>query len=544
MSSDNSTIPAAAYYRMSTDRQEHSIERQRSQVSPHAAKHGYTIVREYVDEGIAGDEIVRRKEFQRMLRDAQAGMFKAILCDDKDRFGRFDSIDAGEIIAPLRRKGVWIDSVAQGKIDWNSFAGRVTDAVLQEAKNMESDALSRRVLSMQLLAAKEAKFTGGTASYGYRLKSCPVRGKCYVQDGHKAEVVQFIFRRYDEGASLGQIARELAERGVRSPRGSPRWSRQVLLEILRRRKYVGDAVWGTRVKGKRHRHGGNGKLIETRRGGKRIERIPPSEWIVKQDDHEPIIDRDLFERVQAKLFGNRGGKTPHVGGGAFVLTRLLICGHCGSYLLGATRKDQRSYSCGGYIRYGKGHCNLNTMQEAPLVRLLLCKLQELFLDPDNLQTLRDEMRAQEEAARSEDNLERLRKRADQLEKKIRQGAERLLELPKKVVADAADALDRLKQEREETLAEIRRVETESPVENLEEIITDAENVLWCINNALSMEDWPLLRQVLRETFDRVELFWDHRTTAAGRTRSCLDHGVIHLKPQREMRMLSVPGCLR
>jgi DNA invertase Pin-like site-specific DNA recombinase len=204
----HSTIPAAAYYRMSTDRQEHSIERQRSQVIPHAAKHGYTIVREYVDEGIAGDEITKRKDFQRMLRDAQAGLFQAILCDDKDRFGRFDSIDAGEIIAPLRRKGIWIDSVAQGKIDWNSFASRITDAVLQEAKNMESDALSRRVLSMQLLAARDGKYHGGPPPYGYRLEIDPIRGKILVPDGHKADVVRFIFKRYDEGATLGQIARE------------------------------------------------------------------------------------------------------------------------------------------------------------------------------------------------------------------------------------------------------------------------------------------------------------------------------------------------
>src|SRR5262249_11968398 len=97
MSTHNSTnaqpIPAAACFRMSTVRQEASIDRQRSQVEPYAQKHGYTIVREYVDEGIAGDEIGKRKDFQRMLRDAQAGHFKAILCDDKDRFGRFDSID-------------------------------------------------------------------------------------------------------------------------------------------------------------------------------------------------------------------------------------------------------------------------------------------------------------------------------------------------------------------------------------------------------------------------------------------------------------------
>src|SRR5262245_9189368 len=154
-------VPAAAYYRMSDDKQENSIERQRSQVEPYARRKGYHVVAEYTDEGIAGDEIAKRKAFQRMLRDAQAGAFKVIVTDDKDRFGRFDCIDLGEVVAPLRRKGVYLDAVAQGVVDWNSFAGRITDAVIQEAKNLELDAISRRVLSGQLLKAQKGINTGG-----------------------------------------------------------------------------------------------------------------------------------------------------------------------------------------------------------------------------------------------------------------------------------------------------------------------------------------------------------------------------------------------
>jgi hypothetical protein len=59
-SSNGRLIPAAAYYRMSDPRQDASVERQRSQVVPYAAKHGYEIVREYTDDGIPDDEIERR----------------------------------------------------------------------------------------------------------------------------------------------------------------------------------------------------------------------------------------------------------------------------------------------------------------------------------------------------------------------------------------------------------------------------------------------------------------------------------------------------
>jgi DNA invertase Pin-like site-specific DNA recombinase len=199
-------ISVAAYYRMSTDKQEDSIERQKSQVVPYCQARGYAVVREYTDLGIAGDEIVKRKEFQRMLRDAQAGLFKGIVCDDRDRFGRFDNIDLGEIFAPLRRKGVWVESVAQGRVDWESFAGRITDAVLQEAKRMESQAISRRVLSQQLNRAMRGENNGSRALYGYRWEPDRERGKRLVPDGRKAEVVKLVFRMYDQGNTLFAIA--------------------------------------------------------------------------------------------------------------------------------------------------------------------------------------------------------------------------------------------------------------------------------------------------------------------------------------------------
>jgi DNA invertase Pin-like site-specific DNA recombinase len=230
----------AVYYRMSDTRQEDSIERQRSQVIPYAERRGYRIVREYLDEGIPGDEITRRKGFQKMLKDAQAGLFRGILCDDKDRFGRFDSIDSGEVVAPLRRKGVWLETVAQGRIDWHSFAGRITDAVLQEAKRLEQEAISRRVLTNQLVKARLGLSTGSKGLYGYRWETGPGGEKVMVPDGRKAEVVRLIFELCDRGETLYGIAQELYRRGVPSPNGGAHWTRSVLQRLLTNQRYTGD----------------------------------------------------------------------------------------------------------------------------------------------------------------------------------------------------------------------------------------------------------------------------------------------------------------
>ena len=68
----------------------------------------------------------KRPEFRTMIRDAEVrGDFKAILCLDQDRFGRFDSIEAGEWISPLRRVGVELVTVCQGRIDWDGQVGSV-----------------------------------------------------------------------------------------------------------------------------------------------------------------------------------------------------------------------------------------------------------------------------------------------------------------------------------------------------------------------------------------------------------------------------------
>jgi DNA invertase Pin-like site-specific DNA recombinase len=520
---------------MSTLKQEDSIERQKSQVEPYAAKHAYEIVRVYSDPGISGSEITRRKEFQRMLRDAQTGAFQAILCDDKDRFGRFDSIDAGEIIAPLRRKGVWVDTVAQGKIDWNSFAGRVTDAVLQEAKHLEQAAISHRVLSHQLLAARNGVHTGGFAPYGYRLEPHPVYGKILVPDGHKAEVVRFIFRRYDEGATLGQLAAELAERGVSSPSGLPHWSRKVLRGVLTNRKYVGDTTWGVHAVGKRYRHGGNGVLVGTPRGGKRYHNLPPSEWVVREQTHEGLVDRDLYARVQGRLAQNRGRKTPLTGGGEFVLCKLLTCGNCGAHLLGATRKGRRVYLCGNYIRYGKAVCNANRVVESQLVDVIIRKLQELFLDPQNLAALRAEIARQEEELRGADNRARLERQLRLLAEKIRRGEDRLLEVPREAIPSVTSALARLRQQQQNAQDELKQSQNARPAADLEKRIAEAEAVVWSLQEAVRQSDCTLLRLLLHELIDHVELHFTH-TQQGHRVVPTLDHGIIYVRPQEGLSL--------
>ncbi len=129
-------IPAVAYYRMSTDRQEKSIGEQKVAVEAYAKAHGFTILREYKDEGISGDATERRLAFQKMIADAtERRDFKAVLAWDQDRIGRFNSMEAGYWLHPLVKVGIYLATVAQGRIDWNDFTGRVMYTIQQEGKH-------------------------------------------------------------------------------------------------------------------------------------------------------------------------------------------------------------------------------------------------------------------------------------------------------------------------------------------------------------------------------------------------------------------------
>ena len=68
-SANRQVIPAVAYLRRSTEKQEASIPDQRSAVKQYAAKHGYKLIREYVDDAISGDDTEKRLDFQRMIGD-------------------------------------------------------------------------------------------------------------------------------------------------------------------------------------------------------------------------------------------------------------------------------------------------------------------------------------------------------------------------------------------------------------------------------------------------------------------------------------------
>src|SRR5262245_35874619 len=123
-------IKAVAYLRMSTDDQSLSPEQQRREVQEFADRNGYEIVRWYVGEGISASKCdERRLEYQQLLIDSSSGEWQAVLCWSTSRFTRNHPHEAATGKKILRSNGVYLDTVKEGRIDWNTFEGVMKDTL-------------------------------------------------------------------------------------------------------------------------------------------------------------------------------------------------------------------------------------------------------------------------------------------------------------------------------------------------------------------------------------------------------------------------------
>ena len=408
-------IPAAIYLRRSTDRQEKSLGDQRREIVRYASEFGFDIVAEFVDDGVSGTSGETRQGFLSMLEKAQSPgrPWSYVLVWDIKRFGRMSSDEVGYYRWLFKQAGVEIIYTSEG------FTGSSADKFLrffkQEAARDESATLSKAVIRGLVSLADQGWWPGGMAPYGYDLgyfdrsgllfqivrntdegdklildaEANPVRT---VRRGQKVkgsdtehvrllpstparvDVIQRIFAWYAGGANLGfkSIADRLNREGVISPKGKG-WAMSSIRVIIMNPVYIGRVVWNRRRMGKFHRIADRREVERDGCGKRRLKWNAPQDWLVYENAHEPLVDRDTFDRAQ-RVMGERGDHRTATGfltGKAkvsqYLLSGLISCGACGGSMHGRTtwknkwRKDGSRigtayYVCGAAISKGKSVC--------------------------------------------------------------------------------------------------------------------------------------------------------------------------------------------
>jgi DNA invertase Pin-like site-specific DNA recombinase len=455
--------PAAAYLRMSSDQQGGSIEQQREGIKRYAATHGFLIVEEYCDEGKSGSrKQEKRTEFHRIVADAEAGKFKAILCWDVSRFGRQDSLDAAAAKSRLRRSGVFLETVTQGRIDWGTFIGRVQDALLQEAAHEYARTLGSNSVRGRVSAVEQGWWPHGVCPYGYlravfnnqgeRVQVIPRNaagvGKArgyrvkLEPEPAEAELIRWIFDQFvNRDTSLRQIALEVEERGVAAPRkGQTGWSYRLIRYILENPIYAGDVTIG-----------------QVKRGTE--EPFTKAPATVKSGALPALVDRRTFDLAQGKLDRNRAGRRKTRGNAKSMFCGLVICKRCGFRMVRKHKEGEQAYFvCSQAVHAVKaGRCRQWAVQERTLYRtlgILGSMIDRELLDaakPTGKQITPEQARQQE--------VDRLTAEQDALKQKVDQAEERVLTAPAALVGGLTGKLLKWKEELDAASRRVKAAES-------------------------------------------------------------------------------------
>lgn len=509
------SIPAVAYLRMSTDAQSESVPTQRAAVKEYAKAHGYRIIREYVDLGISGDETSKRLEFQRMLSDASKRDFEVVLCWNQDRFGRFDLLEAGFWIKPLRDAGVSLVTVSQGKIDWNDFAGRLIYSIEQEGKNKFLRDLSWNVNRGQYARAV-AGLWGGPAPFGYRLQP---DGKLNIEES-EAETVRIVFRLITEGMSRTACCKELQRLNRLTAGGGTRWTHGLISRMVANLAYKG-TLRRNRTTRARYSQNIAGTIVSKNSDG-RERPNDPSAWLTVENAIPPIVTAAEFDAANVALKNSgvwRGGRPAR---SPIIFRGLLFCGFCGSTMRGAFANTMGDvvYTCNEHTSHGT--CNANRVYQVALLDRVRQTIEARFLKPSTIAAVRREALAKlnEETKVKTASIGALNKLLATVQTKLKKLEARLTEVPSDMVTIVSNQIRELREQQETIDAQLAEA-TQPKDEVRSSLLLHLDRVIDELRSSLTTSESEL-NGVLTRSVERISVTTMFDPTRGARGKYTLD----------------------
>jgi len=385
---------AWAFYRRSTDKQELSVEDQRRDCKAFADRMGWSIVREFAPAKGWGSGLTIDQDpvFLEMIRLSEARKHDVhfLVVYDVSRFGRLQPEDKIYWERRLKKQGGI--QIVYVKDDFKND-GSIGDVLSRVVKHSEAHQFSMKLSETTLRGCKShaqlGHSAGGKAPYGYDrllIDSAGAPVKVLKPGEHKADkmqrivwtpspnektVVKWIFDYYLRGNGLNRIVANMNEREVQPPRGR-HWVKNMVHYMLRNRSYIGERIYNKRSY-KAYRRGDKGSLFNSR-----------DQWIVKENAHEAIVKKEVFDRVQERLKTRviTQGRTFHR---PYLLTGLCVCGNCGYKMIGQPKKGNGhlyyTYTCSGYLRSGKSVCRSVNVRRDEIESVTIQSVRRHLADP-------------------------------------------------------------------------------------------------------------------------------------------------------------------
>lgn len=407
----------ALYVRLSRDDENegdsNSISHQIEILTKYAKEHGIASYKIYKDDGYSGTSF-KRPGFQEMLADIEAGLVSMVVVKDMSRFGRnylevgmYTEIRFPEMGVRFIAVNDGVDSDDQMGNDFTPFRNIINEWYAKDTSKKIRAVFRNKGMSGQRLSTN--------APYGY------IRDK----DGHllvdeeTAPTVELIFRLCVEGNGPGKIARILKERGIPTPgtiefwrTGRTRnyhpddpcsWSDSSVANILEQDAYLGRTS--------------NFKTTKLSYKSKKTIENTPDKWVVFEDTHEAIIDKDTWEAAQ-KVREQR--RRPTKMGEMGMFSGLAYCADCGARLYHCRTTswthEQECYTCASYRT--KKKCSAHYIRAVVLEQLVLQNLQRVvaYAQEDEDEFVRRVMENKTAVQRTEQ--EQAKRKLDKQERRI------------------------------------------------------------------------------------------------------------------------------
>ena len=320
-------IKVYIYTRVSTAMQidGYSLDAQKSRMKAYAEFNDYEIVGEYEDAGKSGKSIEGRVEFNRMMEDIKSGKdgVSYVLVFKLSRFGR-NAADVLSTLQVMQDFGVNLICVEDG-IDSSKDAGKLMISVLSAVAEIERENIRVQTMEGRIQKAREGKWNGGFAPYGYRLE----KGQLFINE-EEAAAIRVIFDQYvhtDTGAN--GLAKYLATHGIhkiqRQNGKNPLFDSALIRRILKNPVYCGKIAYGRRRTEKVHGTRNDYRLVEQ------------DDYLLVDGLHEGIVSEELWHEAQVKLLAqaekyervNRGKDTK-----IHLLSGIVKCPVCGAGMYG------------------------------------------------------------------------------------------------------------------------------------------------------------------------------------------------------------------
>ena len=310
-------LRVAAYCRVSTDLEEQKTSFE-GQIETYSrmieATPNWVCAGIYADEGVSGTTAARRREFMKMIAACEEGKIDLIITKSISRFAR-NTLECLDFVRRLGAMGVnvFFESV---NVDTREACSEMLLTVLAAFAQEES-----RSISENTIWGVRKRYAMGVARWSRLYGYAKIAGEEYRIEPEEAKVSRLIFDRYERGATIAEIQRELERRGIASPRGKSRWSRSTIQSTLSNERYVGDVLLQKyRVE--------NHITHRTRRNDSTDE--PPR---LLENHHPPIVTRKQFDRVQEiramRRMRRRDGKSEC---NQYPFGAKLRCPYCGAAL--------------------------------------------------------------------------------------------------------------------------------------------------------------------------------------------------------------------